>query len=462
MADKADLIQPDRGQEAIPIHLVNKDGFPDWVKTLSGGQRAALNAQKFDGSGYQVGIVPDGDSWFVVGGVANPENLSSWCMAKLAESLPEGAYRRAKGEPGPALHGWQTAQYQFSRYKKPEKSVGARVLLTKDVKKIDAAIAEAKATCLVRDLVNTPAEDMGPAALEEQCEKLARTHGGQLSVTRGDQLEQDYPMIHAVGRAATRHHAPRLMHLTWGKETDPVLSIVGKGVCFDSGGLDVKSSSGMLLMKKDMGGAAHAIALAGLVMSAKLPVRLHLLVPAVENAISGNSFRPGDVLKSRKGLTVEIGNTDAEGRLILGDALTRASEEKPELIIDFATLTGAARVALGPEFPALMTRRDETAAALIEAGKANDDEPWRLPLPDVYAEWLNSDIADTNNAHANAFAGASVAGLFLDKFVGDGIDWAHFDTFAWRPASKPGRPKGGDAYGLRAAWHMLQKRFKPA
>lgn len=462
MADKADLIQPDRGQKAILIHLVNKDGFPDWVKTLSGGQRAALNAQKFDGSGYQVGIVPDGDSWFAVGGVADPDKLSSWCMAKLAETLPEGVYRRAKGEPGPALHGWQTAQYQFTRYKKPDKPVGPRVLLTKEVKKIDAAVAEAKATCLVRDLVNTPAEDMGPAALEEQCEKLARTHGGQLSVTRGDQLEQGYPMIHAVGRAAARHHSPRLMHLTWGKETDPVLAIVGKGVCFDSGGLDVKSSSGMLLMKKDMGGAAHAIALAELVMGAKLPVRLHLLVPAVENAISGNSFRPGDVLRSRKGLTVEIGNTDAEGRLILGDALTRASEEQPELIIDFATLTGAARVALGPDFPALMTRRDETAAALIEAGKANDDEPWRLPLPDAYAEWLNSDIADTNNAHGNAFAGASVAGLFLDKFVGEGIDWAHFDTFAWRPAGKPGRAKGGDAYGLRAAWHMLQKRFKPA
>ena len=249
------------------------------------------------------------------------------------------------------------------------------------------------------------------------------------------------------------------MHLTWGKESDPVLAIVGKGVCFDSGGLDVKSSTGMLLMKKDMGGAAHAIALAGLVMNAGLPVRLHLLVPAVENAISSNSFRPGDVLKSRKGLTVEIGNTDAEGRLILGDALQRASEEKPDLIIDFATLTGAARVALGPEYPALMTRRDATAEALIAAGKAHDDEPWRLPLPDAYREWLVSEIADTNNAHGNAFAGASVAGLFLDKFVGEGIDWAHFDTFAWRPQAKPGRPKGGDAYGLRAAWHMLQARF---
>ena len=459
MADKQTLIQPDQGQEAISIHLVNRDGYSDWRKKLSTSQRAALEGQKFDGSGYQVGIVPDGDGWFAVGGVADPKELSSWCMAKLAENLPEGTYRRAEGEPGPALHGWQTAQHIFDRYKKPERPTGPRVLLTKDVKVIDSAVAEAQAVCLVRDLVNTPAEDMGPAALEEQCEKLAKQPSAKLSVTKGDALEQEYPMVHAVGRAAARHHAPRIMHLTWGKESDPVLAIVGKGVCFDSGGLDVKSSTGMLLMKKDMGGAAHAIALAGLVMNAGLPVRLHLLVPAVENAISSKSFRPGDVLKSRKGLTVEIGNTDAEGRLILGDALQRASEEKPDLIIDFATLTGAARVALGPEYPALMTRRDATAEALIAAGKAHDDEPWRLPLPDAYREWLVSEIADTNNAHGNAFAGASVAGLFLDKFVGEGIDWAHFDTFAWRPQAKPGRPKGGDAYGLRAAWHMLQARF---
>lgn len=459
MADKQTLIQPDQGQEAISIHLVNRDGYSDWRKKLSTSQRAALEGQKFDGSGYQVGIVPDGDGWFAVGGVADPKELSSWCMAKLAENLPEGTYRRAEGEPGPALHGWQTAQHIFDRYKKPERPTGPRVILTKDVKAIDSAVAEAQAVCLVRDLVNTPAEDMGPAALEEHCEKLAKQHSAKLSVTKGDALEQEYPMVHAVGRAAARHHAPRIMHLTWGKESDPVLAIVGKGVCFDSGGLDVKSSTGMLLMKKDMGGAAHAIALAGLVMNAGLPVRLHLLVPAVENAISSNSFRPGDVLKSRKGLTVEIGNTDAEGRLILGDALQRASEEKPDLIIDFATLTGAARVALGPEYPALMTRRDATAEALIAAGKAHDDEPWRLPLPDAYREWLVSEIADTNNAHGNAFAGASVAGLFLDKFVGEGIDWAHFDTFAWRPQAKPGRPKGGDAYGLRAAWHMLRARF---
>ena len=459
MADSADLIQPDRGQDAIAIHLVNKDGFAAWAKKLAAGQRAALEAQKFDGGGNQVGIVPDGDGWFAVGGVANPEKLSSWCMAKLAEALPAGTYRRAQGDPGPAVHGWLTAQYRFDRYKKADKPTGPRVLLTGQPKAIPMALAEATAVCLVRDLVNTPAEDMGPAALEEQVEKLAKLHSAKLSVTRGDALEQDYPMVHAVGRAAARSHAPRMLHLTWGKASDPVLAVVGKGVCFDSGGLDIKTAAGMLIMKKDMGGAAHAIALAGLVMGAKLPVRLHLLVPAVENAIAGNAFRPGDVLQSRKGLTVEIGNTDAEGRLVLGDALARASEEHPDLIIDFATLTGAARIALGPDYPALMTRRDDTAQALIEAGKEHDDEVWRMPLPEAYAEWLASDIADTNNAHANAFAGASVAGLFLDKFVGEGIDWAHFDTFAWRPAAKPGRPKGGDAYGLRAAWHMLQQRY---
>ena len=460
MAETAALIQPDQGQDATLIHLVNKDGFENWAKKLSAGQREALKAQKFDGGGYQTAIVPDGDGWFAVGGVANPDELSSWCMAKLAEVLPEGTYRRAEGEPGPAMHGWQTAQYTFERYKKPENPTGPRILLTKQAGRIEGAIAEAKAVCLVRDLVNTPAEDMGPASLEAQAEKLAKAHGADLRVVRGDALEQDYPMVHAVGRAAERKHAPRLIHLTWGKESDPVLAVVGKGVCFDSGGLDVKSAAGMKLMKKDMGGAAHALALGGLIMGGKLPVRLHLLVPAVENAIAGNAFRPGDVLSSRKGLTVEIGNTDAEGRLILGDALTRASEEDPDLILDFATLTGAARVALGPDYPALMTRRDETADALIEAGRGVDDEPWRLPLPDAYKEWLASDIADTNNAHGNAFAGASVAGLFLDKFVGEGLDWAHFDTFAWRPAAKPGRPKGGDAYGLRAAWHMLKARYK--
>ena len=459
MTIATDLIQPDRGQDATAIHLVNTDSFESFARDLSEAQRAALAGQKFKGSGYQVGIVPDGQGWFAVGGVADPASLSSWCLAKLAESLPAGTYRLANAQTGPALFGWQTGQYRFTRYLSDDDGEGPRVLLTEDVAKIDLVTAEAQAACLVRDLVNTPAEDMGPAALEAEAERIVKAHDAAITVTRGDALEEGFPMVHAVGRAAERKHAPRLIELEWGDESHPKIAVVGKGVCFDSGGLDVKSARGMMLMKKDMGGAAHALALSELIMKAGLKVRLHCVVPAVENAIAGNAFRPGDVLTSRKGLSVEIGNTDAEGRLILGDALTLASEREPEFILDFATLTGAARVALGPDLPALMTRRDQTAEQLIAAGKDHDDEPWRLPLPETYAEWLKSDIADTNNAHSNGYAGASVAGLFLDKFVGEGIDWAHFDTFAWRPAAKPGRSKGGAALGLRAAFHALRGRY---
>ena len=453
------LIQPDRGQDAIAIHLINKDGFEAFAKGLSAGQRASLAAQKFEGGGYQFGIVPDGESWFVVSGVANPESLSSWCLAKLADDLPEGTYRVVNADPGPAMFGWITGQYRFTRYRSDDKPQGARILLTTQVGQIDGYTAEAKAECRLRDLVNTPAEDMGPAALEAECERLAKAHKADLTVVRGDALEQGYPMVHAVGRAAARHHAPRLMHMTWGDPAHPVLAVVGKGVCFDTGGLDIKPSSGMRLMKKDMGGAAHALALAGLIMGARLKVRLHLLIPAVENAISGSAFRPGDVLNSREGLTIEIHNTDAEGRLILGDALTRASEENPDLIVDFATLTGAARVALGPDLPAMMARRDETADAFLAAGKAIDDNPWRLPLPEAYREYLSSDFADLANASANPFAGASVAGLFLDRFVGEGIDWVHFDTFAWNPTPRPGRSRGGRGLGLRASWHAIRARY---
>jgi leucyl aminopeptidase len=459
MSEAKALIQPDRGTDAIAIHLVNKEGFEACAKGLSAGQRAALAAQKFEGGTFQTGIVPDGDSWFAVGGVANPESLTSWCLAKLAEDLPEGTYRLAKGEAGPAMFGWITGQYRFTRYKSEDKAQGPRVLLTAQVGQIDAITAEAQAEWLLRDLVNMPAEDLGPAALEAEFEKLAKAHKADLTVVRGDALEQGYPMVHAVGRAAARHHAPRLMHLVWGDPSHPVLAVVGKGVCFDSGGLDIKPSSGMRLMKKDMGGAAHAIALAGLIMGARLKVRLHVLVPAVENAISGGAFRPGDVLSSRKGLTIEIHNTDAEGRLILGDALTRASEENPDLIVDFATLTGAARVALGPDLPALMARSDATAEAFLAAGRAQDDPAWRLPLPEGYREYLASDVADMANASANPFAGASVAGLFLDRFVGEGIDWVHFDTFAWNPSPRPGRARGGRGLGLRASWHAIRARY---
>jgi len=300
---------------------------------------------------------------------------------------------------------------------------------------------------------------MGPEAIEAQVTSIAKAFDAEVSVTRGDALEKEFPMVHAVGRAAARAHAPRLIELHWGPKDAPRIAVVGKGVTFDSGGLDVKSSAGMLLMKKDMGGSAHALALAKLIMERGLKVRLHLVIPTVENAISGNAFRPGDVLDSRKGLSVEITNTDAEGRLILGDALTRASEEKPEFIIDFATLTGAARVALGPDLPALFTRRDETSDELIAAGKAHDDSVWRLPLEDTYRDMLKSDIADIANSASGGFAGATTAALFLDRFVGDDIEWAHFDTFAWRPAAKPGRPKGGASLGLRAAWHMLKARY---
>jgi leucyl aminopeptidase len=459
MTDRHALIQPDRGQKAVPLHLVDKTTVSEWLKSLNGGQRAALAAQKFEGGGFETAIVPDGDEWFAVGGVADAASLSSWCLAKLAEVLPGGTYRLAKGEAGKALHGWLTAQYRFDRYRKEPKPSEPRILLTQDIKAIEPALAEAAAVMMVRDLVNTPAEDMGPAQLEAEARALAKAHHATVHVVSGDALERDYPMIHAVGRAASRHHAPRLIELEWGDPKHPRVAIVGKGVCFDSGGLDLKPSSGMALMKKDMGGAAHALALAGLVMQSGLKVRLHLLVPAVENAVSGNAMRPGDILRTRQGMSVEVTNTDAEGRLVLGDALVRASEEEPELVIDFATLTGAARVALGPDLPAMFARDDDTAEAVLRAGLDRDDPCWRLPLYDGYREYLKSDVADILNSHANGFAGASVAGLFLDKFVGEGLDWLHFDTFAWRPAGKPGRPKGGEALSLRAAWGLLQARY---
>jgi leucyl aminopeptidase len=280
-----------------------------------------------------------------------------------------------------------------------------------------------------------------------------------LTVTSGAALDEAYPMIAAVGRAASPDRAPRLIELAWGDETHPKLAIIGKGVCFDSGGLDIKPSSAMRLMKKDMGGAAQALALALLIIKSRLPVRLHLLIPAVENAVSGAAMRPGDILRSRKGLSVEIGNTDAEGRLVLADAISRAVESEPRLVIDFATLTGAARTALGPDLPALFTNRDALAVALAEAGEETTDPLWRLPLWGAYEEMLASDVADTNNASDSTMAGAITAALFLGKFVPEEIAWAHVDTFAWRPAAKPGRPKGGDALGLRATWQIIRAQL---
>ncbi|WP_242127845.1 leucyl aminopeptidase family protein [Sphingobium sp. Sx8-8] len=461
MTDFSDLLKADNNQPARSIQIIDAPGLEAWLAGQPERVRTLLAAQKFKAKGHEHAIVPgDGPAdWSVVAGVASREKLGPWCLAKLAETLPEGTYRLAGDMAGAAMLGWLTGQYRFDRYRRDEASTGARVLLTGEVARIEPAIRLAEAVALVRDLVNTPAADMGPGELEAAVRKVATHFDAECKVTKGDALEQGFPMIHAVGKAADKSFAPRLIELHWGDPKHPRIAIVGKGICFDSGGLDIKPSSAMRLMKKDMGGAAHALALAQLIMGARLPVRLHLLIPAAENAIAGNAFRPGDILQSRKGLTVEIGNTDAEGRLVLGDALTLAGEEKPELIVDYATLTGAARVAVGPDLPALFTNDDALATEMEAAGGEIDDPTWRLPLWDGYADMLKSDVADINNAGEGGFAGAITAALFLKRFVPDGAKWIHLDTFAWRPSSRPGRPKGGEALGLRAVFHLLQKRY---
>ena len=461
MTNYADLLKADNNQTAHMIQIVDADGFEGWLATQPERVRAITAAQKFAGKGYEHAIIPgDGPAeWSVVAGVANAKKLGSWCLAKLAEVLPEGQYRLAGAHAGPATLGWLTAQYRFDRYRRDENATGPRVLLTSEVAQIEPTIRLAEAVALVRDLVNIPAGDLGPAELEAEGEKLAKEFDARLTVTKGDPLEQGFPMIHAVGRAAGKAFAPRLIELRWGDPAHQRLAVIGKGICFDSGGLDIKPSSAMRLMKKDMGGAAHALALARLIMGARLPVRLHMLIPAAENAVGGNAFRPGDILRSRKGLTVEIGNTDAEGRLVLADALALAAEDEPELVIDYATLTGAARVAVGPDLPALFTNDDALAAQMDAAGIETDDPTWRLPLWDGYAEMLKSDVADINNAGEGGFAGAITAALFLKRFAPEKAKWIHLDTFAWRPSSRPGRPTGGEALGLRAVFRLLQHRY---
>lgn len=466
MTDFAAFLQPDRGEPARLIHVVDKDSFALWAKKQSAARQSMLEAIRFDGkSVFQFAILQgkkDGE-FDVVTCVDQAGQLGPWCLARLAGSLPAGKYRIDQGDPGPAALGWLLAQHRFDRYKSAaSEDPGARVLLSGAVADIDPMLRQAEATALVRDMVDTPASDMGPADVEAAVRELAASCDAKVDVITGDALEQGYPMIAAVGNGASRDRAPRLIELQWGKEGSPRIALIGKGVCFDSGGLDIKPSSGMRLMKKDMGGAAHALALARLVIGARLPVRLHLLIPAVENSVSATAFRPGDILTSRKGLTVEIDNTDAEGRLVLGDALTKAAEADPELIIDFATLTGAARVALGPDLPALFTNDEALAAALTAAAKDVHDPLWRMPLWDDYDEMLKSDLADLANSSDSPMAGSVTAALFLRRFVPEGTPWAHFDTFAWQPAAKPGRPKGGAALGLRAAFRMLEGRYRPS
>jgi leucyl aminopeptidase len=461
MTDFASLLVADQGQKARPIHLVDKDIFADWIKRRPAEDRALLEAQRFDGkSGFAFALLPRGGEFEVVSAVKNAGELSPWCLAKLAEGLPEGTYRLAEGNPGKATFGWLVGQHRFDRYRsKQESPRGPRTLVTGDAAKIESTVRLAEATALVRDLVDTPAVDLGPAEVEQAVRDAANDLGAQVRVTGGEDLANGFPLIAAVGAGASANRAPRLIEIEWGKPDDPRIAVVGKGVCFDTGGLDLKPSSGMRIMKKDMGGAAHALALARLIIAEKLPVRLHLLIPAVENSVSGAAFRPGDVVKSRKGLFVEVDNTDAEGRLVLADALARASEDTPELIVDFATLTGAARVALGPDLPAMFANEEDLAAAIEAAAREVEDPLWRMPLWDPYDENLKSSIADLANMANNAMAGCIYAALFLRRFVGENIRWAHLDTWAWRDPAKPGRPKGGDALGLRAIFAMLQNRY---
>jgi leucyl aminopeptidase len=462
MTDFAELLVPDRGQKARPIHLVDKNSFDGWLKKRSAEDRALIEAQRFDGkTPHSFVILPRGPSFEVVSAVRRVDELSPWCLAGLAERLPEGSYKLAGLEPGAAALGWLLGQHQFAAYrsKKDEAERGPRVLVTGEAARVDATVRLAEATALVRDLVNAPAADLGPAELEQAVRDVASAAGVQVQVTTGKELADGFPLIAAVGGAASQERGPRLIELEWGKPDDPRVAIVGKGVCFDSGGLDLKPAAGMRLMKKDMGGAAHALALARLIIGERLPVRLHLLIPAVENAVSSAAYRPGDIIKSRKGIFVEIDNTDAEGRLILADALTKAGEAKPELIVDFATLTGAARVALGPDLPAFFANDDALAEAASKAAAEVMDPLWRMPLWDPYDEMLKSDIADMANAANSPMAGCIVAAMFLKRFVPDGTPWAHLDTYAWRDTAKAGRPKGGEALGLRAMFELMKKRY---
>lgn len=459
MIDPTRLLMPDHGQDAIEIEIVAKDDFESWFKALPVRERTAVTAHQFKASSGDIVLLPgDGpEHWRLA--IGAPDNTSVWGLASVCNAVPPGIYRLKGGDPGPMALGWIMAHYRFDRYTPTADPVFERILLTPNIAVIPQHLNAAHATALVRDLVNTPAADLGPSELEDAAAHLAEQFDAVLTLTKGDALAAGYPLIHAVGKAAARSHAPSLIELEWGNPAHPRIAIVGKGVCFDSGGLDIKPASGMRLMKKDMGGAAHALGLARMIMAAGLPVRLHMIIPAVENAIAGNAFRPGDILTSRKGLTVEIDNTDAEGRLVLADALTKACETGASLIIDFATLTGAARVALGPDLPALFANDDALASDLLTAGLAEDDPVWRMPLWKPYADMLKSDIADLVNSAESGMAGASTAALFLQKFVADDIPWAHLDTFAWRSSSKAGRPKGGEALGMRAAFAMLKSRY---
>ncbi|MBY0530641.1 MAG: leucyl aminopeptidase family protein [Xanthobacteraceae bacterium] len=446
---------------AKPIWCVDDQTWKSIRPKLPVAARAFADASAFKPDTGRHLIVPDAS-----GGVAGclfglgkrgDKNSDPLLAGKLASVLPEGDWKFAEAPADArlatlafALGSYRFGKYRESKRKRPRLVVPAGV----DAKEI-ARIAEGMT--LARDLVNTPANDLGPAELEAAIRALAKKHGAKVSSVVGKGLlKKNFPLVYAVGQGSER--APRLVEFTWGKPSHPKLTLVGKGVCFDTGGLDIKPDTAMLLMKKDMGGAAASLALAHMIMDAKLKVRLRVIIPAVENSISGIAFRPGDIFKSRKGITVEIGNTDAEGRLVLADALALADEEKPELVIDFATLTGAARVALGPEIPPAFTNDDALWNTLAKHSAKESDPLWRMPLWQPYMEMLSSKVADTNNV-GGGHAGAITAALFLSKFV-TAKSWLHLDIFAWNPKERPGRPEGGEAHSVRALYALLTERYR--
>ena len=448
------------GTPAIPVTLVTAAGWPEVEAGLEPVQRAFAAATGFAPKSGRLALLPGADGQFVraLFGLGDPGAPAHdrLLAGKLPGLLPPGAYR-IEGAPDPAeaALAWALGAYAFRRYRAPA-SESARLVAPESVDAAEIARI-ASAVAAGRDLVNTPANDLGPAEIEAAVRAVAARHGAAVTVVAGEDLASRFPLIHAVGAASPR--APRLIELSWGRADAPRVTLVGKGVAFDTGGLDIKPSAAMLLMKKDMGGAAAALAAADMAMGAGLPIRLRLLIPAVENAVSGNAFRPGDVLASRAGLTVEIGNTDAEGRLILADALALADAGDPDLILDFATLTGAARVALGPDLPALFTEDDALAAEIVAAGHAAIDPVWRMPLHAPYASLLDSKVADLNNVSGGPFAGAITAALFLRRFAPKTRRHAHFDLYGWNPSTKPGRPEGGEVQTARLAYALLKTRY---
>ena len=444
----------------VPLVPIESGNFEAWARAQTRPVREWLRATGFTAARGQIGLVPDAAGGLAMAAVGIDPGDPIWSYGDLAPRLPVGSYRCAIDlDPAgatAAATGWAMGSYRFDRYRRPGRAA-AKLVWPKGADR--AAVTQAvAATFLVRDLVNTPAGDMGPPELAAAARRLARRHGAQYRAIIGrDLLRRNYPAIHAVGRAAAK--APRLIDLRWGRPGAPKVTLVGKGVCFDTGGLDLKSATGMKLMKKDMGGAAHVLGLADMIMAAGLDVRLRVLVPAVENSVAGDAVYPLDVVPSRSGRTIEIGHTDAEGRVVLADALTEACRETPDLVVDFATLTGAARVALGIEVAAMFCNDDDLAEAVSASARRAADPVWRLPLWQPYADYNRSAVADISNEPSRAQGGAIAAALFLESFVGADIPWVHFDIMAWNLYDRPGRPKGGEAMGLRAMFGAIAERF---